>query len=146
MKNPLTPAGIEPATYGFVAQHLNHCATVVPKGDKDRLKMKEWGEISNLSFNALATNRWKSAALVCLSVRKQQIEKLNQSSWNLILELLNKSTNHFSFSKTNYKILSTVSWSYLHSNWLNIYRRKMFRTDLVQNNDANVCKGSCKAE
>jgi len=29
MKNPLTPAGIEPATYQFVAQHLNHCATVV---------------------------------------------------------------------------------------------------------------------
>ena len=27
MKNPLTPAGIEPATIRFVAQHLNHCAT-----------------------------------------------------------------------------------------------------------------------
>ena len=27
MKNPLTPAGIEPATFQFVAQHLNHCAT-----------------------------------------------------------------------------------------------------------------------
>ena len=30
MKNPLTPAGIEPATFGFVAQHLNHCGTAVP--------------------------------------------------------------------------------------------------------------------
>ena len=30
MKNPLTPAGIEPATFRFVAQHLNHCATAVP--------------------------------------------------------------------------------------------------------------------
>ena len=30
MKNPLTPAGIEPVTFGFVAQHLNHCATAVP--------------------------------------------------------------------------------------------------------------------
>jgi len=29
MKNPLTPAGIEPATFRFVAQHLNHCATTV---------------------------------------------------------------------------------------------------------------------
>jgi len=28
MKNP--PAGIEPATFRFVAQHLNHCATAVP--------------------------------------------------------------------------------------------------------------------
>ena len=30
MKNPLTPAGIEPATFRIVGQHLNHCATVVP--------------------------------------------------------------------------------------------------------------------
>jgi len=30
MKDPLTPAGIEPATFRFVAQHLNHCATAVP--------------------------------------------------------------------------------------------------------------------
>jgi len=30
-KNPLAPAGIEPATFRFVAQHLNHCATAVPK-------------------------------------------------------------------------------------------------------------------
>jgi len=28
MKNPLTPAGIEPATFRFVAQH---CATAVPR-------------------------------------------------------------------------------------------------------------------
>jgi len=30
MKNPLTQPGIEPATFRFVAQHLNHCATAVP--------------------------------------------------------------------------------------------------------------------
>jgi hypothetical protein len=30
MKNPLTPAGIEPASFRFVAQHLNHCAIAVP--------------------------------------------------------------------------------------------------------------------
>ena len=30
MKNPLTLAGIEAATFRFVAQHLNHCATAVP--------------------------------------------------------------------------------------------------------------------
>jgi len=29
MKNPLTPAGIERATFRFVAQQLNHCATAV---------------------------------------------------------------------------------------------------------------------
>jgi len=26
----MTPAGIEPATFRFVAQHLNHCVTAVP--------------------------------------------------------------------------------------------------------------------
>ena len=25
----MTPAGIEPATFWFIAQHLNHCATAV---------------------------------------------------------------------------------------------------------------------
>ena len=29
-KISMTPAGIEPATFRFVAQHLNHCATAVP--------------------------------------------------------------------------------------------------------------------
>jgi hypothetical protein len=29
-KIPMTPAGIETATFRFVAQHLNHCATPVP--------------------------------------------------------------------------------------------------------------------
>ena len=26
----MTPSGIEPATFRFAAQHLNHCATAVP--------------------------------------------------------------------------------------------------------------------
>ena len=31
----MTPSGIEPATFRFVAQHLNHCATEVPDDDND---------------------------------------------------------------------------------------------------------------
>jgi hypothetical protein len=31
MKNPLTQAGIEPATFRFVVQNLNHCATAVTR-------------------------------------------------------------------------------------------------------------------
>ena len=37
MKNLWTPTGIEPATFRFVAQHLNHCATAVPKNFKLRM-------------------------------------------------------------------------------------------------------------
>ena len=30
-KTPMTPSGIEPATFWFVAQHLNHCATITKR-------------------------------------------------------------------------------------------------------------------
>ena len=31
---PVTPSGIEPAIFRFVAQHLNHCATAVPLSNR----------------------------------------------------------------------------------------------------------------
>jgi len=48
MKNPLTPAGIEPATFQFVVQHLNHCATAVPI-----LSWSLFYQISNLIGSSL---------------------------------------------------------------------------------------------
>ena len=35
----MTPAGIEPATFRFVAQHLNHCATAVPPKNLEDLRL-----------------------------------------------------------------------------------------------------------
>jgi hypothetical protein len=32
----MTPSGIEPLTFRFVAQHLKHCATAVPTLQKDQ--------------------------------------------------------------------------------------------------------------
>ena len=58
MKNPLTPAVIEPATFRFVAQHLNHCATAVPErvqvGNAKysaRSKSESWSEYTTALQN-----------------------------------------------------------------------------------------------
>ena len=41
-KIPVTPSGIEPATFRFVAQHLNHCATAVAITKKKALFTNFW--------------------------------------------------------------------------------------------------------
>ena len=37
----MTPAGIEPATFRFVEQHLNHCATAVPPEELHKFVLPE---------------------------------------------------------------------------------------------------------
>jgi hypothetical protein len=41
MKNSMTSSGIEPATFWFVSQYLNHCATAVPP-DVGRRMLLKW--------------------------------------------------------------------------------------------------------
>jgi len=45
----MTPAGIKPAIFQFVAQHLNHCATMVPRINIESIKYlfetESWAEI-----------------------------------------------------------------------------------------------------
>ena len=49
-KFQLTPTGIDPATFLFVAQHINHCATAVFIDIRDRLFCS--GKELDPSFNA----------------------------------------------------------------------------------------------
>ena len=46
----MTTAGIEPATFRFVAQHLNHCGTAVPR-------LFELREIGNQMNSFLGVSR-----------------------------------------------------------------------------------------
>jgi len=61
MKNPMTPAGIEPATFRFVAQHLNHCATAVPSYDYVVSVIDQWISTEHWRID---TERGKPKALV----------------------------------------------------------------------------------
>ena len=61
MKNPLTPAGIEPATFPFVAQHLNHCATAVPNSCICNEYNENCRQEYNISISYLKHERYGTA-------------------------------------------------------------------------------------
>ena len=63
MKNPLTPAGIEPATFRFVAQHLNHCATAAPPPPQYRVHFRNILIYLLDLFYACCTNTRRSTIL-----------------------------------------------------------------------------------
>ena len=68
MKNPLTRAGIEPAIFRFVAQHLNHCATAVSDTFKtmDLFIILQMCEICFLTMNVnLRGREWQRRENCC---------------------------------------------------------------------------------
>jgi len=64
MKNPLTLAGIEPATFRFVAQHLNHCPQYGAVGNLNGVKPNErvvkcrWGKSERGSEVLTSVVKW----------------------------------------------------------------------------------------
>ena len=65
MRNPLTPAGIEPATFRFVAQHLNRCATAVHQTIKSFLiELKNTVTEDSKNNQQLYNTRYTSLATV----------------------------------------------------------------------------------
>jgi hypothetical protein len=67
----MTPSGIEPATFRFVAQYLNHCATAVPNNVRITVNIRDAhcrklglkGDIADIL-------QWDSASNVIKVLRK----------------------------------------------------------------------------
>ena len=58
----MTPTGIEPATFRFVAQHLNHCATAVPFQDTNL--------VTNVDYASLV---FSAAMLLLMMAGNQEV-------------------------------------------------------------------------
>ena len=52
----MTPSGIEPATFRFVAQHLNHCATAVPSMDWVRTLCEQKAVVSVIAVGTFGNH------------------------------------------------------------------------------------------
>jgi len=67
MKNLKTPAGIKPTTFQFIAQHLNQCATAVPKllCTKTKPYVLSLRRIEKVDF---ISQCWQCACVACVRV------------------------------------------------------------------------------
>ena len=50
-KISVTPSGIEPVTFRFVGQHLNHCATAVPLSSIKKTTIPQYTNNHSVSFH-----------------------------------------------------------------------------------------------
>jgi hypothetical protein len=94
MKYPLTPTGIERATFRIVAQHLNHCATAVP----------HFCTVSDNSFDTtVSCVLWKllSGFVEVLSVKRHFIFTVISSEERFVLQCDSSYGRHQPY---NYKI------------------------------------------
>jgi len=100
MKNPPTPAGIEPATFRFVVQHLNHYATAVPLfSQKTSLICTLF---SFFSFNFLCN------LSVQPSVLQVRMNSVRPSCYLLLL--INQVTDVLSSSDKKFILQQCTSW------------------------------------
>ena len=60
----MTPAGIKPATFRLVAQHLNHCATAVPQAVQFRKEIQDVSFVLSL-ITALSPDIPADTGFVC---------------------------------------------------------------------------------
>ena len=122
-KIPMTPSGIEPATFWFVAQHLNHCATAVPRygfTDNERLK-------------------WTNVKICILSTTKLNQFTLPERNMHMCYKFMHIfSGNKFSFASVEMTIRN-VFYCYSVRSLLNdqndqycyIYYRQMYQPFLI---------------
>ena len=76
-----TPSGIGPATFRFVAQHLNHCATVVPDNSICRKKKSTCGD---RSYRLVLLHRRDKFSKEIYLRNAINIFKLKKLSWGLV--------------------------------------------------------------
>jgi len=101
MKNPLTPAGIEPATFRFVAQNLNHCATAVPQNRPDIIIKNE---IENMHTDRCG-NTWRQKCCAKGSGKEVKIQEfMYRDTTNVEPEMSDCTSNNWSHWNSNEKL------------------------------------------
>jgi hypothetical protein len=104
MKFPMTPSGIEPATFRFVAQYLNHCATI--SGPRSH-------SVSNQSLCVTLSVLFNIVPAVCVmaflrSVHATLISSSSSSSTCLAKYSFNFSLYAWSFRTFQFLLLNLV--------------------------------------